>query len=142
MDLPEPRAGAAPAAEVESRAGAAPAAADESLGVDGVAGTNAPVTAPDALAAASDIRPHRSLWLLAIAHAVNHAQAVVLPLIFLKIIDEFGVGVQAVTFVAAAGAFSSGLVQATYGIVTRYVERRWLMAAGGVLFGLGFAAQA
>ena len=91
---------------------------------------------------ASEIRPERTLWLLSIAHAVNHAQAVVLPLIFLKIIDEFGVGVQAVTFVAAAGAISSGLVQATYGYVTRKVERRWLMAAGGVLFGLGFAAQA
>src|SRR5437762_3504155 len=71
MDLPEPRAGAAPAAEVESRAGAAPAAADESLGVDGVAGTNAPVTAPDALAAASDVRPHRSLWLLAIPNVLS-----------------------------------------------------------------------
>jgi len=91
---------------------------------------------------APEIRPQRTLWLLAIAHAVNHAQAVILPLIFLKIIDEFGVGVQAVTFVAAAGAIASGLVQASYGIVTRYVERRWLMAAGGVLFGLGFAAQA
>ena len=50
------------------------------------------------------IHPERTLWLLSIAHAVNHAQAVVLPLIFLRIIDEFGVGVQAVTFVAAAGA--------------------------------------
>ena len=27
------------------------------------------------------IRPMRSLWLLSIAHAVNHAQAVLLPLI-------------------------------------------------------------
>ena len=93
-------------------------------------------------ASAPEIRPQRTLWLLAIAHAVNHAQAVILPLIFLKIIDEFGVGVQAVTFVAAAGAIASGLVQATYGFVTRYVERRWLLAAGGILFGLGFAAQA
>ena len=40
-----------------------------------------------------DIHPMRSLGLLSVAHAVNHAQAVVLPLIFLKIIDEFGVGV-------------------------------------------------
>ena len=100
--------------------------------------SSAPPAPPDP----TEVRPERTLWLLAIAHAVNHAQAVILPLIFLKIIDEFGVGVQAVTFVAAAGAISSGLVQATYGFVTRHVERRWLMAAGGVLFGLGFAAQA
>ena len=88
------------------------------------------------------IHPERTLWLLSIAHAVNHAQAVVLPLIFLKIIDEFGVGVQAVTFVAAAGAISSGIIQASYGFVTRHVARRLLLTAGGLLFGLGFAAQA
>lgn len=90
----------------------------------------------------ADIRPERTLWLLSIAHAVNHAQAVVLPLIFLKIIDEFGVGVQQVTLVAAAGAIASGLVQASYAFVTRHVARRWLLTAGGLLFGLGFAAQA
>ena len=90
----------------------------------------------------ADIRPERTLWLLAIAHAVNHAQAVVLPLIFLKIIDEFGVGVQEVTLVAAAGAIASGLIQASYAFVTRHVARRWLLTAGGLLFGLGFAAQA
>lgn len=89
-----------------------------------------------------DVRPQLTLWLLAIAHAVNHAQAVVMPLIFLKIIDEFGVGVQEVTLVAAAGAIASGLVQASYAFVTRHVARRWLLTAGGLLFGLGFAAQA
>jgi hypothetical protein len=36
-----------------------------------------------------DVRPRWSLWLLSIAHAVNHAQAVVLPLIYLKITDDF-----------------------------------------------------
>ncbi len=90
----------------------------------------------------ADVRPERTLWLLSVAHAVNHAQAVVLPLIFLKIIDEFGVGVQEVTLVAAAGAIASGLVQASYAFVTRHVARRWLLTAGGLLFGLGFAAQA
>jgi MFS family permease len=88
------------------------------------------------------IHPERTLWLLSIAHAVNHAQAVVLPLVFLRIIDEFGVGVQAVTFVAAAGAVASGAIQASYAYVSRKVARRPLLAAGGLLFGLGFAAQA
>ena len=88
------------------------------------------------------IHPERTLWLLSIAHAVNHAQAVIMPLSFLKIIDEFGVTVQAVTLVAAAGAIASGLVQASYAYVTRHIARRWLLTAGGLLFGLGFAAQA
>ena len=88
-----------------------------------------------------EIRAQRTLWLLSIAHAVNHAQAVVLPLIFLKVIDEFGVSVETVTFVAAAGALSSGLVQASFAFLTRHVTRRWLMGIGGLLFGIGFAAQ-
>ena len=54
-----------------------------------------------------EIRPMRSLGLLSVAHAVNHAQAVLLPLIYLAIIDEFGVGVQTIAFLAAFGAFAS-----------------------------------
>jgi len=93
-------------------------------------------------AAAAHIHPQRTLSLLAIAHAVNHAQAVILPLLFLKVIDEFHVPVEAIAFVSAAGSISSGLVQATFAFVTRRVPRRWLMAVGGLLFGAGFAAQA
>jgi MFS family permease len=93
-------------------------------------------------AAAAGVHPERTLSLLAVAHAVNHAQAVLLPLIFLKVIDEFHVPLEAIAFVSAAGSISSGLVQATFAFVTRRVPRRWLMAIGGVLFGAGFAAQA
>lgn len=89
-----------------------------------------------------DVRPQRSLALLSVAHAVNHAFAVLLPLIFLAIIDEFGVGVEAVAFLAAAGAAMSGLVQLSYAEVTRRVSRRRLLGIGGLLFGGGFAAQA
>lgn len=84
----------------------------------------------------------RSLGLLSTAHAVNHAFAVLLPLIFLEIIDEFGVGVETVAFLAAAGAFLSGLVQFSYVELTRHVSRRRLLGIGGLLFGGGFAAQA
>jgi MFS family permease len=89
-----------------------------------------------------DVQPQRTLWLLSAAHAVNHAQAVILPLIFLQIIDEFGVAVQTVAFLAAAGAILTGLIQATFAFLTRRVARRILLAAGGLLFGFGFAAQA
>jgi MFS family permease len=87
------------------------------------------------------IRPRLTLWLLSIAHAVNHAQAVILPLVFVKIIDEFGVSVQAVAFLSAAGSISAGVVQATFAWLTRRLPRRVLMGAGGLLFGAGFAAQ-
>jgi AAHS family 3-hydroxyphenylpropionic acid transporter len=89
-----------------------------------------------------EIRPMRSLGLLSVAHAINHAQAVLLPLIYLAIIDEFGVGVQTIAFLAAIGAFASGMVQLSYAGLTRLVSRRRLLGGGGILFGGGFAVMA
>jgi MFS family permease len=88
------------------------------------------------------IRPMRSLWLLSLAHAVNHAQAVVLPLIYLKITDDFHVGVETIAFLAAFGSFASGAVQLSYASLTRSISRRRLLGAGGLLFGGGFVGQA
>jgi MFS family permease len=101
--------------------------------------------APAAVAEAANrvvIRPMRSLWLLSVAHAVNHAQAVILPLIYLKITDDFHVGVETIAFLAALGSFASGAVQLTYASLTRMISRRRLLGAGGLLFGCGFIAQA
>ena len=101
--------------------------------------TTTPPTDPGAT---PPINPDVTLWLLSVAHAVNHAQAVVLPLIYLRIITEFGVTVSEVAYLAAIGSFASGLVQLSYAKLTRIVSRRKLLAAGGILFGTGFAAQA
>src|SRR5487761_1903806 len=90
----------------------------------------------------ADVRPQWSLWLLSIAHAVNHAQADVLPLIYLKITDDFHVGVDTIAFLAAGGAFAAGVVQLSFASLTRLVSRRSLLGAGGLLFGGGFVAQA
>src|SRR6476646_4606060 len=97
----------------------------------------APATSPTV-----DIHPERSLWLLAIAHAVNHAQAVLLPLVYLQITGEFHVTLADFAALAAAGAFASGIIQLSFAKLTRVVSRRTLLATGGVLFGGGFAAQA
>ena len=88
------------------------------------------------------VRPAWSLWLLSIAHAVNHAQAVILPLIYLKITDDFNVGVDTIAFLAAGGAFAAGVVQLSFASLTRLVSRRKMLGAGGLLFGGGFVAQA
>ena len=101
---------------------------------------SAPAT-PITPAGTPPINPDVTLWLLSVAHAVNHAQAVVLPLIYLRIITEFGVTVSEVAYLAAIGSFASGLVQLSYAKLTRIVSRRKLLAAGGILFGTGFAAQ-
>lgn len=99
--------------------------------------------AMSALAPTTDqIRPNRTLWLLSVAHLVNHAQAVLLPLVYVRIILEFGVTSETIALLAAAGSFASGAVQLSYAKLTRMISRRQLLAAGGVLFGGGFAAQA
>jgi MFS family permease len=88
------------------------------------------------------IRPTRSLGLLSVGHAINHAQAVLLPLIFVAIIAEFGIGVETVAYLTAFGAFAAGLIQLSYAGLTRLVSRRRLLGIGGILFGGGFAMQA
>jgi len=89
-----------------------------------------------------DVRPTVTLWLLSAAHAVNHAQAALLPLVYLAIIGEFGVSVAAIAFLAAAGNVLSGLVQFTYAGITRLASRRVILSIGGIVFGGGMAAQA
>ena len=84
----------------------------------------------------------RSLWLLSAAHAVNHAQAALLPLVYLRVIEDFAVGVGAIALLAAVGSIATGLVQLSFGAITRYVSRRRVLALGGLVFGGGMAAQA
>ncbi|HUP54922.1 MAG TPA: MFS transporter, partial [Methylomirabilota bacterium] len=84
----------------------------------------------------------RSLALLSVAHAVNHAYAVLLPPVFLAIIGEFGVSVAVVAILAAVGSFASGMVQLSYAELTRRVSRRRLLGLGGLVFGGGMAIMA
>ncbi|HEY7599302.1 MAG TPA: MFS transporter [Candidatus Limnocylindrales bacterium] len=99
-------------------------------------------TAAAASPAEPAVRPQRTLWLLGAAHAVNHAQAALLPLVFLAIIDEFRIGAAAVAFLAAIGNVLAGSAQALYGWLTRLFSRRSILAVGGLVFGGGMAAQA
>ncbi|HYC07461.1 MAG TPA: MFS transporter, partial [Candidatus Binatia bacterium] len=101
------------------------------------AGADTAATAP-----VVDVRPMWSLWLLVAAHIVNHAYSVLLPLIFLKIIDEFRVSEGQIAYLAAFGSIVSGMVQLSFASLTRIVSRRVLLGAGGLVFGGGFAAQA
>ena len=83
-----------------------------------------------------------TLGLLSASHAVNHAQAAVLPLVYLAIIPEFQLSVATIAFLSAAGNFSAGIVQLSYAVITRYVSRTAILTVGGLLFGTGMMAQA
>jgi MFS transporter, FSR family, fosmidomycin resistance protein len=90
----------------------------------------------------TDVHPMRTLWLLSLAHAVNHAQAALLPLVYLAIIPEFHIDAAAIALLVAVANVSSGFVQFTYAGLTRFFSRRSLLTVGGIVFGGGFAAQA
>ena len=85
------------------------------------------------------ISPNRSLWLLSIAHAINHAQAALLPLVYLRIIDDFHVSVAEIAYLSAIGSFLSGSIQFAFSGLTRRFSRRSLLAYGNLIFG-GFQA--
>src|SRR6476619_4375889 len=99
-------------------------------------------TAPPPPAPTVEIHPERTLWLLSIAHAVNHAQAVLLPLVYLQILGEFDITLADVTLLVAVGSIASGLMQLSFAKLTRVVSRRKILGVGGILFGGGCAAQA
>lgn len=88
------------------------------------------------------IRPLLTLGLLSLAHAFNHAQVALLPLVYLVIIPEFRVGVADVAVLVSAGSLLSGFTQLSYGVVTRFVQRRVLLGIGNVIFGSAMAAMA
>jgi FSR family fosmidomycin resistance protein-like MFS transporter len=95
------------------------------------------MSSAQAVAPAADVavRPMRTLWLLSIAHAVNHSQSVLLPLIYLKVIDEFGVSVGTIAVLAGLASFVSGAIQLSFASLTRHLPRRILLGLGGIVFG-------
>jgi MFS family permease len=84
----------------------------------------------------------RSLWLLTVAHAFNHAQAALFPLVYLAIIDQFGVSAATIAYLTALGAALSGMTQLSYSAITRRVSRRTILGAGNVVFGGAMALMA
>ncbi len=116
---------------------------DAELPVDAPPETGSAVQlSTDPTAGQADIRPNLTLWLLSAAHAVNHAQAALLPLVYLALITEFRISVAAIAFLTAIGNVASGLIQLSYAALTRFVSRRVILTAGGLVFGGGMAAQA
>ncbi len=87
------------------------------------------------------IRPMRTLWLLSIAHAVNHAQAVILPLIYIADHRRVRRRRRDDRVPRRVRSFASGAVQLSYASLTRRFQRRHLLGAGGLLFGGGFAPR-
>lgn len=93
-------------------------------------------------AAASDVRPRLTLALLSAQHALIHAQSALFPLVFVKAVSQFGVGVDAIAFLVAVGSFINGAVQLGFGPLARFVSRRTILGSAGLVFGAAMGALA
>ena len=81
------------------------------------------------------VRPNVSLALLSVAHAINHAQVALMPLVFIAIIPEFGIGVADVALLVTVGNILSGSMQLSFGALTRIAPRRVILGIGNLVFG-------
>ena len=88
------------------------------------------------------VRPRVTLSLLSVQHALIHGQSALYPLVYLAVIDEFGVSPAAIVILSTIGSISSGLLQYGFAALTRRFRRRTLLGAGGLIMGAGTALQA
>ncbi|HET7728121.1 MAG TPA: MFS transporter [Candidatus Limnocylindrales bacterium] len=88
------------------------------------------------------IRPRLTLGLLSVQHALIHGQAALYPIVFLALIDEFGVTAGTIAILVAISSILTGSLQLAFGVLTRWLSRRTLLAAGGILLGAMTTAQA
>ena len=81
-------------------------------------------------------RPGITLALLALAHAVIHFQSALLPLVYPILVTEFALKPADIGVFIAITTAVGGLMQLSYGWLTRYVARPALLAVGQLVFGI------
>lgn len=101
------------------------------------------MTAP-AIGAAT--RPNLTLGLLALAHSLIHMQSALMPLVYIAVIDQFGLDEAAIGLFIGVTTAIAGAMQLSYGFLTRYIARPVLIGVGQLVFGVslmlsGFASS-
>jgi MFS family permease len=90
--------------------------------------------------AAAAARPNLTLGLLALAHSLIHMQSALMPLVYIAVIEQFGLDEAAIgLFIAVTTAVGGGM-QLSYGLLTRYVARPVIIGVGQIVFGLSLVA--
>ena len=82
-------------------------------------------------------RPGLTLALLALSHAVIHAQSALLPLIYPIIIVQFALNPRDIGLFIAVTTAVGGSMQLFYGFLTRWVARPVLLGGGQLVFAGG-----
>lgn len=80
-------------------------------------------------------RPGITLGLLALAHAVIHAQSALMPLVYPIVIVQFALDARDIGIFIAVTTAVGGTMQLAYGVLTRYIARPALLAGGQLIFG-------
>ena len=78
--------------------------------------------------------------LLALGHAVIHAQSALMPLIYPIVILQFDLSVRDIGLFIAVTTAVGGTMQLAYGFLTRWVARPALLAGGQIVFGASLIA--
>ena len=90
--------------------------------------------------AAAAARPNLTLGLLSLAHSLIHMQSALMPLVYIAVIEQFGLDEAAIgLFIAVTTAVGGGM-QLSYGLLTRYVARPVIIGVGQIVFGLSLVA--
>jgi MFS family permease len=77
-----------------------------------------------------------TLALVSLGHAVLHAEAALLPLLYPIVIVQFAMDPQDIGVFIAVTSVVGGSVQLLYGYLSRYVARPLILAAGQLIFGV------
>ena len=80
-------------------------------------------------------RPGLTLALLALSHAVIHAQSALMPLIYPIVVNQFGLNARDIGLFIAITTAIGGSMQLFYGFLTRWVARPLLLGGGQLIFG-------
>ena len=80
-------------------------------------------------------RPGLTLALLALAHAVVHFQSALMPLVYPILVTQFALRPSDIGLFIAVTTATGGLMQLSYGWLTRHVARPTLLAGGQLIFG-------
>lgn len=86
-------------------------------------------------------RPRLTLGLLALSHAVIHAQSALMPLIYPIVIVQFALDARDIGLFIAVTTAVGGTMQLFYGFLTRWVARPLLLGGGQLVFGASLLAS-
>ena len=86
-------------------------------------------------------RPGLTLALLAMSHAVIHAQSALMPLIYPIVVVQFALNPRDIGLFIAITTAVGGSMQLLYGFLTRWVARPALLAGGQLIFGASLLAS-